>query len=270
MILIVFIFEFDGIFCAFKRFKKHKRIRETIINRYGFSVFTKISSFKFITYSKNQFKSTGQIMEQNVLKGTTTVGVICTDGIVLASERRATMGHFIASREAKKVYQIGDTIGLTIAGSVGDAQQIVRAMTVESKLYEMRRKEPVTIKGLTTMLANTLNSNRYYPYSVQLLIGGVDKNGPSLYSLDAMGGTIEETKAVSTGSGSPIAYGVLEDNYKEGMTVDEGAELAIRALHNAMKRDSASGDAISVAIISKGTFARMSEEDVAKYRKTLN
>lgn len=209
-------------------------------------------------------------MEQEILKGTTTVGVVCSDGIVLASERRATMGHFIASREAKKVYQIGDTVGLTIAGSVGDAQQIVRSMTVESKLYEMRRKEQVTIKGLTTMLSNTLNSNRYYPYGVQLLIGGVDKNGPALYSLDAMGGTIEETKAVSTGSGSPIAYGVLEDNYRDGMTVDEGAELAIRALHNAMKRDSASGDAISVVKIRKSNFARMDEEEIKEYRKTLN
>lgn len=209
-------------------------------------------------------------MEQQILKGTTTVGVICTDGIVLASEKRATMGHFIASREAKKVYQLGDTIGLTIAGSVGDAQQIVRAMTVESKLYEMRRKESVTIKGLTTMLSNTLNSNRYYPYGVQLLIGGVDKNGPSLYSLDAMGGIIEESKAVSTGSGSPIAYGVLEDHYRDEMTVDDGAQLAIRALHNAMKRDSASGDAISVVKIADGKFTRMDEEEINEYRKTLN
>ena len=209
-------------------------------------------------------------MGQDVYKGTTTVGVICSDGIVLASEKRATMGHFIASREAKKVYQIGNTTGLTIAGSVGDAQQIVRIMTVESKLYEMRRKEPVTIKGLTTMLSNTLNSNRYYPYGVQLLIGGVDKNGPALYSLDAMGGIIEESRAVSTGSGSPIAYGVLEDLYKEDMTVDEGAELAIRALHNAMKRDAASGDAISVVKISGGKFIRMEDEEINDYRKTLN
>lgn len=207
-------------------------------------------------------------MEQEVYKGTTTVGMICTDGIVLASERRATMGHFIASREAKKVYQISDTTGLTIAGTVGDAQQIVRAMTVESKLYEMRRKEPVTIKGLSTMLSNMLNSVR--GYGVQLLIGGVDKNGPALYSIDALGGTIEETRAVSTGSGSPIAYGVLEDNYKEGMTVDEGAQLAIRALHNAMKRDSASGDAISVVKITNGKFIRMEDEEVNEYRNTLN
>ncbi|WNY22845.1 Proteasome subunit beta [Methanimicrococcus hongohii] len=209
-------------------------------------------------------------MEQEVYKGTTTIGIVCSDGIVLASERRATMGHLIASREAKKVYQISSNAGLTLAGTVGDAQQIVRAMTVESKLYEMRRKEPVTIKGLATMLSNMLNSNRYYPFGVQLLIGGVDKKGASLYSLDALGGIIEESRAVSTGSGSPIAYGVLEDHYKENMTVDEGAQLAIRALHNAMKRDSASGDAISVVKITDGKFIRMEDEDVLEYRKSLN
>ncbi|MDV0446538.1 Proteasome subunit beta [Methanosarcinaceae archaeon Ag5] len=206
----------------------------------------------------------------NYLHGTTTVGIICTDGIVLASEKRATMGHFIASREAKKVYQLGDRIGLTLAGSVGDAQQIIRGLTVESKLYEMRRKEAMTIKGLSTLLSNLLNSNRYYPYGVQLIIGGIDKNGSGLYSLDAMGGTIEETKAVSTGSGSPIAYGVLEDHYRETMTVDEGAELAVRALHTAMKRDSASGDAISVVKITNDGFLRMDDADIQKIRGKLN
>ena len=210
-------------------------------------------------------------MEQKeYYKGTTTVGLNCRDGIILASEKRATMGTLIASREAKKVYRIGDRVGMTIAGSVGDAQQLVRTITVESKLYEMRRKEPITIKGLSTVFSNLLNSNRYYPYSVQLLLGGTDKNGAGLYSLDAMGGAIRETKAVSTGSGSTIAYGVLEDHYREDMTLDEGAELAVRALHNAMKRDSASGDAIDVVKITKDAFIRMDPEEVKKIRAKFN
>lgn len=122
------------------------------------------------------------------LKGTTTVGVVCTDGIVLASEQRATMGgHFIASKTAKKVYQIDDLVGMTTAGSVGgDAQQLVRLVSVESQLYKMRRNESMTIKGIATLMSNFLNANRYYPMMVQLLIGGVDKNGPAIYSLDPM------------------------------------------------------------------------------------
>jgi len=204
------------------------------------------------------------------LKGTTTVGVVCTDGIVLASEQRATMGHFIASKTAKKVYQIDDLVGMTTAGSVGDAQQLVRLVSVESQLYKMRRNESMTIKGVTTLLSNFLNANRYYPMMVQLLIGGVDKNGPGIYSLDAMGGSIEETRISSTGSGSPMAYGVLEDQYREDMTVKEGLDLAIRAIHNATKRDSASGENIDVVVITKEAFKRLDPEEVKSRRALLN
>jgi proteasome beta subunit len=204
------------------------------------------------------------------LKGTTTVGIVCTDGVVLATEQRATMGHFIASKTAKKIYQIDDLVGMTTAGSVGDAQQIVRIISVESKLFKMRRQESVTIKGITTLLSNMLSGQRYYPLMVQLLIGGVDKNGPAIYSLDALGGNIEETRAVSTGSGSPMAYGVLEDRYTEDMTVVEGVDLAIRALHNAMKRDSASGENIDVVVITKDKYERLDQEEVKKKRELLN
>lgn len=208
--------------------------------------------------------------DDKYLKGTTTVGIVCNDGVVLATEQRATMGHFIASKTAKKIYQIDDFAAMTTAGSVGDAQQIVRIISVESQLYKMRRKEPMTIKGLTTLLSNLLAGQRYYPLMVQLLIGGYDKNGPALYSLDALGGNIEEKDAVSTGSGSPIAYGVLEDRFKENMSIDEGVELAIRALHNAMKRDSASGNGIDVVVITKDNYTRLESEEVKKLREQLN
>ncbi|SES84625.1 proteasome endopeptidase complex, beta component Threonine peptidase. MEROPS family T01A [Methanococcoides vulcani] len=203
------------------------------------------------------------------LKGTTTVGIVCSDGVVLATEQRATMGNFIASKTAKKIYQIDDLVGMTTAGSVGDAQQIVRVISVESKLFKMRRQESVTIKGIATLLSNLLSGQRYYPLMVQLLIGGFDKNGPAVYSLDALGGKIEETKAVSTGSGSPMAYGVLEDRYKDDMTVEEGVDLAIRALHNAMKRDSASGEGIDVVVITKDKYERLDQEEVKEKRKAL-
>ncbi|WP_407356599.1 archaeal proteasome endopeptidase complex subunit beta [Methanolobus sp. WCC5] len=204
------------------------------------------------------------------LKGTTTVGIVCNDGVVLATEQRATMGNFIASKTAKKIYQIDDLVAMTTAGSVGDAQQIVRVISVESKLYKMRRKESMTIKGLTTLLSNMLSGQRYYPLMVQLLVGGYDKNGPAIYSLDALGGNIEETKAVATGSGSPMAYGVLEDRYKQDMSTEDGVELAVRALHNAMKRDSASGENIDVVVITRDKYTRLDQEDVKKMREQLN
>lgn len=189
------------------------------------------------------------------LKGTTTVGLVCKDGVILATESRATMGFFIASKDAKKVYQIDDRVGMTTAGSVGDAQRLVKIIEVECKLFKMRREENMTIKGVSTLLSNILSGNRYFPYMVQLIVGGMDKKGPGLYSLDALGGQLEETKAVATGSGSPIAYGILEDRYQEDMSVEDGLTLAVRALHNVMKRDAASGNGIkAVKITEEGYF----------------
>ncbi|MGZ4892208.1 MAG: archaeal proteasome endopeptidase complex subunit beta, partial [Halobacteriota archaeon] len=179
-------------------------------------------------------------------KGTTTIGIVCKDGVVLASESRVTMGNFISSKEGKKIYQIDDLVGMTIAGGVGDAQSLVRTITVEAKLYKMRQGKPMTVGAIATLLSNILNSNRYYPYFVQLMIGGFDKNASSLYSLDAVGGQIEERLASAQGSGSPIAFGVIEDRYSEKISVEEGVDLAIRALSSAMKRDSASGNGMRI------------------------
>ncbi len=208
-------------------------------------------------------------MDNTEYKGTTTIGLVCDKGVVFATERRATMGHFIASKDAKKVYQVDDQIAMTTAGSVGDAQRLVKWMHVEAKLYKMRREEPMTVKGIVSLLANILSGNRYFPYFVQLLVGGVDKNGPGIYSLDAVGGIIEEKKAVSTGSGSPMAYGVLEDRYVDGMPIDEGVELAVRALHNAMKRDSASGDGVDVVKITSDGYIHIEDAEIKKMRDTF-
>ena len=204
-----------------------------------------------------------------VFKGTTTVGILCDGGVVLASESRATMGNFIASTTAKKIYQVDDLIGMTTAGVVGDAQALVRMVQVESRLYRMQRGEPMTVKALTTMLSNVLSSRRYYPFYVQLLIGGVDRYGPKLYSLDALGGQIEERKVVSTGSGSPIAYGVLESMYRPGISIEEGTELAAKAIHNAMKRDSASGNKIELVRITKDKYEEVGELENQEIMKLL-
>jgi proteasome beta subunit len=201
-----------------------------------------------------------------VFKGTTTVGVLCDGGVVLASESRATMGNFIASSTAKKIYQIDDLVGLTTAGAVGDAQSLVRMVQVEARLYKMQRGEPLTVKAITTMLSNVLSSRRYYPFMVQLVMGGVDRYGPRIYSLDALGGQIEERKVVSTGSGSPIAYGVLESQYKPGLSIQEGTVLAARAIHNAMKRDSASGDKIELVRITD----KYEEVDGPEFQEIMN
>lgn len=203
--------------------------------------------------------------EADTLKGTTTIGIVFKEGIILATEKRATMGNMIASKRAKKVYQVADRIGMTTAGGVGDAQQLARIMTVECNLYQIRRGRSISVGAASTLLSNYLNQNRGYPYYVQLLVGGIDATGPSVYSVDAMGGATREDDIVATGSGSPMAYGVLEDRYKRDLTQDEAIELAIRALRAAMRRDSASGEGIHVVIITRDAYLELSEERLQQF-----
>ncbi|WAC06007.1 MAG: archaeal proteasome endopeptidase complex subunit beta [Methanoregula sp.] len=202
---------------------------------------------------------------QESMKGTTTVGLVFSDGVILATEKRATMGYMIASKKAKKVYQVADRIGMTTAGGVGDAQQLARILTVECSLFQIRRSRPITVGAASTLLSNYLNQNRYFPYYVQLLVGGVDEHGPGVYSVDALGGSTKEEEIVSTGSGSPMAYGVLEDRFKSKMTEDEAIDLAIRALKAAMKRDAGSGEGVHVVVITKDRYQELDEATLKKY-----
>jgi proteasome beta subunit len=192
-------------------------------------------------------------LSETISKGTTTVGIVFKDGVVLATERRATMGNMIASKKAKKVYQIADRIGMTTAGGVGDAQQLARLI---------RRGRPMTVGAAATLLSNVLNQNRMYPFYVQLLVGGYDKNGASVYSVDALGGASLEEDIVATGSGSPFAYGVLEDRFAKDMSEEEAVDIAKRALKSAMRRDSASGESICIVVITKEKYQEYSEEGI--------
>lgn len=210
-----------------------------------------------------------EIMDQ-VKKGTTTVGLICGGGVVLASEKRATMGSFIASRAAKKIYRVDERMGMTTAGIVGDAQTLVRLISVEARLYKIRRQEPMTVKGMTTLLSNVLSGQRMFPYIVQLLVGGIDRNGAHIFSIDPFGGNTDEKEIAATGSGSPIAYGVLEDRYSKGMPLEEGISLAIQALHSAMKRDSASGGDMQVVVIKEEKYEEVGEEKIKELRSAFN
>lgn len=207
---------------------------------------------------------------QESMKGTTTIGIVFANGVILATEKRATMGNMIASKKAKKVYQVADRIGMTTAGGVGDAQQLARILSVECNLYQIRRSRPITVGATATLLSNYLNQNRYFPYYVQLLVGGVDVKGPSVYSVDAMGGATKEEEIVATGSGSPMAYGVLEDRFKPDMTEDEAIEIAIRGLKSAMKRDSASGEGIQIVVITKERYEVLGEDDIKKHAAKIS
>jgi proteasome beta subunit len=208
-------------------------------------------------------------MNEELKKGTTTLGMVCKDGVVLATEKRATMGTLIAHKTTQKLFKIDENLGLTVAGLVGDAQVLARYLSAEVELYKLKRNASMSVKAASTLMANILSGRRYFPYWVALVIGGMDNGGGHVYSLDAAGGAIEDTY-VTTGSGSPYVYGVMEDNYKEGISTSDGVNLAIRALNAAMKRDAASGDGIDIAVITKKEFNQLSEDEIKERKKKLD
>lgn len=207
-------------------------------------------------------------MNEELKTGTTTLGIVCKDGVVLATERRATMGTLIAHKVTKKLFKIDENLGLTVAGLVGDAQVLARYLSAEVELYKLKRSTKMTVKAASTLMANILSGRRYFPYWVALIIGGMDNNGGHVYSLDAAGGAIED-EYVTTGSGSPYVYGVLEDHFKKGLSASDGIDLSIRALSAAMRRDSASGDGIDIAVINKKEFKQLSDDEIAERKKKI-
>jgi proteasome beta subunit len=197
-------------------------------------------------------------------KGTTTIGLIAKDAVVLAAEQKSTMGYMIDSKVAQKIYPLDNHIGLTIAGSVGDALAMVRLLKAQLKLFKLERG-PITLRGAATLLSNILQGSKYYPYMNQFIIAGYDKE-PGVYSMDPLGGFDVKDKFYSTGSGSPFAYGVLEAEFKENMTVEEATALVIKAIKTAIERDIGSGGKeIQVAVIDKNGYRELSKQDLKKY-----
>jgi len=191
---------------------------------------------------------------------TTTIGVVCRDGVLMTTDTRATMGSFVAHKNAKKVYRIDHHLAMTIAGVVGDAQAIVEMLRANAALYKLDMARPMPISSAARMVSNILFSSRFYPLGVQALIGGVDDTGGHVFALDPLGSSMEE-KFVSTGSGSPVAYGVLESEWKENMTVKDATPVLVRAISSAMKRDSASGDSFDVAVVTGDGYRELTPEE---------
>jgi proteasome beta subunit len=191
--------------------------------------------------------------------GTTTVGLTTDRGVILAADRRASMGRLTASKYAKKVYKLDDRVGLTIAGSVGDAQKIVRIMRAQLNLHELETKQ-LSVKGAGTLLSNILHGHKMMPFFNQFILGGINEEGGILYDLDPAGGLMDHKKFTATGSGSMMAYGLLEDGYEQGMDHEEGKKLAIRAIQSAMERDTASGNGVMVAEITEEDGYQVVEE----------
>jgi len=204
-----------------------------------------------------------ETVDQLTLKGTTTIGAVCKDGVILASDTRVTMGYFVAHKKGKKVYKIDAHLAMTISGVVADAQRTVDILKANSQLYKLNNGRSMPVRSAARLVANLLFSSRFAPMIAQVLVGGVDDAGPHVFSLDPFGSLTEE-KCVATGSGSPIAYGVLEDKYKEDMTIKTLLPIVVRAVDSAMKRDAASGDSFDVAVIDEKGYHELGDDEKGK------
>jgi proteasome beta subunit len=198
-------------------------------------------------------------VEEKILHGTTTVGIKASNGIVLCADMRASAGYFIANNNTMKIQQIAKHAGMTMAGGVADAQNITDVLRYHANIHKVQKNEDIPIRSLARLCSLLFHQNRGYPFIADILIGGYDKEGPALVNID-MFGSVEEKKYVTTGSGSPVAYGVLEDEYSDNLKVEEAKVIALRAVKAAIVRNIGTGDGINVAIIDKDGFRLLTKE----------
>jgi len=181
--------------------------------------------------------------------GATTVGLITSEGVILASEKRVTYGYALLSKSGKKVFKITDRLGIACAGLIADMQAISRVLAAEVKLYEIENGRIMPVKSAAKLLSVILFNSRLMPYFAETLVGGVDDEGPHLFVLDPLGSVIED-KYAALGSGARIAIGIIESEYKDGLSLKEGEKLAIKAVKTAIGRDAISGDGIDLLMIT--------------------
>ncbi|HEX9678804.1 proteasome subunit beta [Nitrososphaera sp.] len=204
-----------------------------------------------------------EYIAEQIKKGTTTCALTCKDGVVLAADTRASAGLFIADRHVMKIQKVGNHLGMTIAGGVADAQNLVDLMRYNANIFRLQNKEPMPIKSAARLCSNVLFNQRYFPYYVQLIMAGyTSKEGPQIYNIDLFG-SISTEKFISTGSGSPVAYGYLESEYREGLSVNEAYKTAMHAIAAAIRRNAGTGDNINVVIIDKDGWRELSKEQKA-------
>lgn len=203
--------------------------------------------------------------KENMLKGTTTVGIRCEDGVILAADKRVTAGHLIAG-QLQKIYEITDNMAITTAGGVSDNQLLTKLIKAEIKLKDVRTNKKTTVKEganlLSQLVYNNIRKPSMIPGITHLLLAGSDETGNHLYEIYPDGSLNEYKNFVASGSGSTMVYGVLETLYKEGMGIDECIDLAIKALNSALKRDSASGDGFVVVKITSEGIERVVDKDL--------
>ncbi|MHA1240866.1 MAG: archaeal proteasome endopeptidase complex subunit beta [Promethearchaeota archaeon] len=188
--------------------------------------------------------------QQIMVPGATAVGIKCKDGVVLGNDRRATWGYTVTNKTTQKLFKITDNVGMAAYGLIGDFQFVSRVLKAQAALYELDANDKISTKSVAKLLSNMLYSRKMAPLYTSLIIAGVDKEGPQVYTLDGLGSVIPEEFG-ATGTGMLLSMGILEADYKPDMSVEDGVKLVEKAIRNSIKRDAMSGNGIDLLIITK-------------------
>ncbi len=198
------------------------------------------------------------MVEAKIKTGTTTVGIVCKEGIILAADKRATGGGIplrVLNKDVLKVIKITDNIAVTTAGNVSDIQLVVKLIRAETTLKRIRTLKEPSVKEVANLLGTILYQNiRQFSTIISItafLLGGYDKAGHHLYELSPDGAVMEIADYMADGSGSEIAMAVLDSLYKKDTNINEGVKLAVKAISASIQRDTASGEGIDVFTVTK-------------------
>jgi proteasome beta subunit len=198
--------------------------------------------------------------------GTTTLALMCKDGIILAADKRATSGYLISHKKFDKIINITDNIAVTVAGTVSDVQLLSKYIRAELNLKKIRTDRENTVKEAANLLAmlvyNNIRKMSMIPGISHFIVGGKDESGFHIYDLAPDGSIVDIDDYTTSGSGSVMVYGVLETLYKEDMNIDEGVKLAVKSINAALQRDIASGNGINIVSISSAGLKKVVSKEI--------
>jgi len=208
-------------------------------------------------------------LKNSILKtGTTIVGVVCKDGVVMAADRQVTAGNVVMSKTERKVFKVNDYLVMSGCGIAGDIQRIPKFISAELKLKELRSRSRPSVKQAASLLAN-INYNgirqpSMIPQQAGFLLAGFNENGTTeLYSIEPAGSVIKvEDYDANFGSGMPYVLGFLERQYKKDITVKEGVDLILESIKSSTQRDTGSGYGIDVFTITKEGITKVVEQEI--------
>jgi proteasome beta subunit len=216
-----------------------------------------------------------QELEKNILKtGTSLVGIVCKDGVIMAGDKRTTAGNMVMNKNKQKVVMISDYLVISGTGTASDIEMLKKIIQAEIRLKELKSKKQTTVKEAANLIANMSYRNirqpTMIPFIAGIMLGGLNENGTTeLYSIEPAGSVMKvENFDANFSSGMPFILGLLERQFKKDLSIKEGIELAIEALKSSTQIDTASGNGIDVFSITKEGIKHEINQEIRPEYKT--